>query len=379
MENDRRLYSGYASIVAAVMVVAGAIGGLLASNSAKPGDALYKLDLAAEDVRVAFQTSPLERAELESELAAERIKEANQLVVASASASRVREALTRAQQHTVSAKVAANMAQNQGDDTKDVLAALEENQDKLDEVVDQVTEETDKAPDITTGEESVQEVVESGAKGFDELLTAIPLKGETGTSTSPQSPGKSNEPAGPTRTMKPLLPAGSPRATKSGGSSECQNVQESVSQRNKALVGSATATRDKFGAIALASQEYYSSKVVPAGGVVNDYAKLAANVGAKSLAATTAIETAAKSTILNCGSANPKGEAQEFDAAMRGAKGALSDYRDAINTLIKAILPVSDTTNPGSRPTGSTSPIRQDGKGEQVPPPNFLDQQGKNN
>lgn len=57
------------------------VGGAYASDSAKPGDVLYQVDLAYESFERVFKFDPVSSVEFESEVLAERVVELGELVI----------------------------------------------------------------------------------------------------------------------------------------------------------------------------------------------------------------------------------------------------------------------------------------------------------
>ena len=66
-------------VIAAVAFVGGSTGIVAAANSAKPGDFLYPIDTAVEDIRIAI-TSGEGEVELRTDFAAERVQEIEELL-----------------------------------------------------------------------------------------------------------------------------------------------------------------------------------------------------------------------------------------------------------------------------------------------------------
>lgn len=76
--------SGIATVAVVLIVALGVLvagGGVVAaSDSAKPGDVLYPIDTAVENVRLGLTNNPIKEAGLRTDLATERVLEASQVL-----------------------------------------------------------------------------------------------------------------------------------------------------------------------------------------------------------------------------------------------------------------------------------------------------------
>ena len=150
------------------LVGVGALGTAAVSDSARPGDALYGIDQAVESVRLAFAGSPEAQARIQSELALERMEEAQSLANETGRTAHLEEALTRAQGHLADAQAKAEEAQAQGKDVDEILALLAENslrlQENLAEVYERVPEQAKPA---------IERAMEASQRGFTEAAGAV--------------------------------------------------------------------------------------------------------------------------------------------------------------------------------------------------------------
>lgn len=69
------------ALASAIVLIFGSAGVVKASNNAKPGDALYPVDKAIENVRLGLTKNPESLVNLRTELVAERLSEAQQILV----------------------------------------------------------------------------------------------------------------------------------------------------------------------------------------------------------------------------------------------------------------------------------------------------------
>jgi len=150
------------------LVGVGAVGTAAASDGARPGDALYSIDQATENVRLAFAGSSEAKARMQSGLALERLEEAQSLVNEAGRTAHLEEALTKAQTHLANAQTKAEEAQAQGKDVDEVLALLAENslrlQENLADVYERVPEQAKPA---------IERAMEASQKGFTEAANAV--------------------------------------------------------------------------------------------------------------------------------------------------------------------------------------------------------------
>jgi uncharacterized membrane protein YccC len=166
-----KLQSGFAPLAILgilALVGVGAVGTAAASDSARPGDALYEIDTAIENIHLAFAGSPEAQAEIQNELALERLEEAQSLEGITARNANMQEALTRAQEHLSEAQAKAEEAQENGKDVDEILAILAENHLRQQEVLQGVYE---KVPEQAKA--SIQRAIEQSQKGYKTAVMAV--------------------------------------------------------------------------------------------------------------------------------------------------------------------------------------------------------------
>lgn len=168
---NKKLQSGFAPLVILgilAVVGVGAVGTAAASDSARPGDALYGVDNAMENLRLAFAGSPEAQARVQNELALERLEEAQSLEGITARNAHMQEALTRAQEHLSEAQAKAEEAKENGKNVDEVLAIIAENslrlQENLTRVYEQVPEQAKPA---------IERAILNSQRGFEEAAKAV--------------------------------------------------------------------------------------------------------------------------------------------------------------------------------------------------------------
>lgn len=139
----------------------------------------------------------------------------------------------------------------------------------------------------------------------------------------------------------------------------CQAKETAVKARMSALVRLATNMEDKFDAIAKRVEDFYTSKVLPSGKSVPNYAALVADIDAKKGIVQTDLTAAQdKVNAFNCTTDDPRGLLTQFRLDMMKVKGDLKAYRTAIKNLIVAVRPLAPeaTEKPEATKTPEATP-----------------------
>lgn len=132
----------------------------------------------------------------------------------------------------------------------------------------------------------------------------------------------------------------------------CQAREEGIKQRSSQLIRLVTNMEEKFDKIAQRVKDYYTSKVVPSGKTVSNYAILVSDIQTKKAAVSTALTKAQNdATAFSCTSDDPKAQMTQFRVDMQAVKEALKDYRTSIKNLIVAVHSVTGETNKSSEPS----------------------------
>ncbi len=135
----------------------------------------------------------------------------------------------------------------------------------------------------------------------------------------------------------------------------CQAIESAVVTRMTNLVRMAENMIAKFEAISTRVQEYYTTKVVPAGTVVENYDSLVSEVEKKKVDVKSKLDLAkSNSDKFSCENDSPKSLLTQFRVDMQSVKKALHEYRTSIKDLIVAVRTVSgdaEKDNPKTSPT----------------------------
>lgn len=165
---NRKFQKGLAPLaIIALIAVLGGGGAVVASDNARPGDPLYSIDTATENVTLALASSSQAQARLQANLANERIEEAVSLANENRQ-EHLAQALQRYEDHLTQAQQKAEEAQAQGNNVDDVLAILAENATRHQEVLADVLE---RVPD--EAKEAIQRAMERSMRGFEEATSAV--------------------------------------------------------------------------------------------------------------------------------------------------------------------------------------------------------------
>ncbi len=150
----------------------------------------------------------------------------------------------------------------------------------------------------------------------------------------------------PTRSPHPSF---SPRPSKSPGFQACQAREASIKTRAGNLLQLVTLMESRFDAIATRVEDYYTSKLVPAGTIVPNYSALLADIQTKKGAVQTALTKAQTDlTSFSCTSGDPKAALMLFNTDMKAVKSALQDFKTSVQNLIVAVRSAKGQDNSAS-------------------------------
>jgi len=125
----------------------------------------------------------------------------------------------------------------------------------------------------------------------------------------------------------------------------CQNRENAIQTRSKQLTKTAENMLTTFDKIAGRVEQYYTSKIVPAGKTVANYDALVADITSKKTTVQTDLDKATADTAaFSCTGNDPKGQLTQFRTDMQQVKKDLKEYRTAIKNLIVAVRSVTGTT-----------------------------------
>jgi len=142
----------------------------------------------------------------------------------------------------------------------------------------------------------------------------------------------------------------------------CEKVEAKIKKRSVKMVTKAESMVTRFDKIASRVKDYYTNKLLPKDGTIDNYGALVADVAAHEAAVNDAVATAKTDTSsFDCDANDPKGRLHNFKADMNAVKAALKDYRTSIVDLLVAVRTAGkNIKSPGAtssaEPTTSASP-----------------------
>lgn len=135
----------------------------------------------------------------------------------------------------------------------------------------------------------------------------------------------------------------------------CQARENAMKTRSTNLTKLVTTMEEKFDAIALRVEKFYTTKIIPSGKTVANYDVLVNNIATKKSDVQTAL-TKAQDDIagFSCDGNDPKAQMKDFRLDMQTVKEKLKDYRKSVKDLIVAVHSVTGEIKKASP---SASPI----------------------
>lgn len=147
----------------------------------------------------------------------------------------------------------------------------------------------------------------------------------------------------------------------------CEKKAENITKRSTHLVELVDKMIKVFTSIAGRVEQYYLTKVVPAGSTLPTYDALVAEIATKQNALTPLVEAAqADATNFSCTGNNPKAQLTQYRSDMQAVIQGLKDYRTAIKNLIVAVRTLKSLDLSGTPsatpsvtliPTATSTPI----------------------
>jgi hypothetical protein len=118
----------------------------------------------------------------------------------------------------------------------------------------------------------------------------------------------------------------------------CKDHEAAITKRSTQMTARAATMESNFADIAAKVDTYYTTKLVPNGKTVSNYAALKSNIETKKLAVDSAL-TASKADIssFSCTGDNPEAALTSFRTDMTTVNKALKDYRTAIKDFTRAL------------------------------------------
>jgi len=157
--------SGFVEVAILALVVAVMAGGgvtAVASDSARPGDKLYGVDRAVEQVRLAISRSDEGDASLKADMALERLEELQSLADSDAPTERLDDARETYEQQFEDALATAEQARDNGRDVTAVMKRLTENSLRQTAVLEEVAT---KVP--VEAQDGISQAQEATRRGFE--------------------------------------------------------------------------------------------------------------------------------------------------------------------------------------------------------------------
>jgi peptidoglycan hydrolase CwlO-like protein len=139
-------------------------------------------------------------------------------------------------------------------------------------------------------------------------------------------------------TTPPPLPTQAQGKLTEGKLRACQAKEQNIKKRVASLVNLVTNMETKFDSIASRVENYYTSKVVPAGKTVPNYDNFVADIQTKKSAVQTSLTVAQNDANgFSCTASDPKSQLKQFRTDMQAVKAALKNYRTSIRNLIVVV------------------------------------------
>lgn len=118
----------------------------------------------------------------------------------------------------------------------------------------------------------------------------------------------------------------------------CEGKEGVLTNRLSTLTRLTENMLSKFDQIVIRVTDFYTEKILPAGGSVANYDSLLADIETKKAAVEDSLSLASANTEdFSCDGDDPKGVLASFREDMQAVKQALADYRTAIKDLIVAV------------------------------------------
>ena len=125
----------------------------------------------------------------------------------------------------------------------------------------------------------------------------------------------------------------------------CEKMSENITRRSVHLVDLVTRMEKTFTSIAQGVEQYYLTKVVPAGNTLSNYDTLVADIATKQSAVDSMVATAQSgAAAFSCTGNNPKAQLTQYRTDMQAVIKGLQDYRTSIKNLIVAVRTLKSTS-----------------------------------
>ena len=118
----------------------------------------------------------------------------------------------------------------------------------------------------------------------------------------------------------------------------CERVESKIENRSVKMVNKEENMVTRFDKIATKVKDYYTDKLLPKGGTIDNYDALVADVAAHEAAVNDAVATAQSGTSsFDCDANDPKGRLGNFKVDMKSVITSLKEYRTSVVNLLVAV------------------------------------------
>lgn len=118
----------------------------------------------------------------------------------------------------------------------------------------------------------------------------------------------------------------------------CERVESKINKRSVKMVTKAENMITRFDKISGKVKDYYTNKLLPKGGTIDNYEALVADVAAHEAAVNDAVANAQSGiSSFDCDANDPKGRLSNFKVDMKSVIAALKDYRTTVVNLLVAV------------------------------------------
>ena len=143
----------------------------------------------------------------------------------------------------------------------------------------------------------------------------------------------------------------------------CEKVESRINTRSVKMVTKAESMITRFDKIAGKVKDYYTNKLLPKGGTIDNYDALVADVAAHEAAVNEVVANAQSGiSSFDCEANDPKGQLHNFKVDMKAVITTLKDYRKSVVNLLVAVrtkgknIKTSEATGSSEPATSSASP-----------------------
>ncbi len=155
--------------------------------------------------------------------------------------------------------------------------------------------------------------------------------------------------------QRPSTDSGSPSGTRKEAAKArlqdvklkvCEKREAGIQKRSEQTAKMALNMKEKFSTISARVQEYYTTKVLPAGKTAPGYDDLVSDIASKESSVGASL-TKAQADIsgFSCDGEDPKGQMKAFQTDLRTVKESLKAYRTSVRNLTVAVRSLNGQEN----------------------------------